>query len=64
MVTAKRIPPLATVALAMACLQGCGGYDKVSPTTYQFAKSLYAITNQRAAIRLDEFKAKAARVTD
>ncbi|MCP4194310.1 MAG: hypothetical protein GY768_27180 [Planctomycetaceae bacterium] len=31
---------------------GCGGYDEVSPTAYEYAKSLYSVTNRKAQDRL------------
>ena len=31
---------------------GCGGYDEVGPTAYEYAKSLYSITNRKAQDRL------------
>ncbi len=33
---------------------GCGGYGAVSPTTYEYAKALYSVTNRQASDRLDE----------
>ncbi|MEM9353015.1 MAG: hypothetical protein AAGA92_08375 [Planctomycetota bacterium] len=32
---------------------GCGGYGKVSPETYEYAKALYSITNRQSSERLD-----------
>ena len=31
---------------------GCGGYGEVSPTAYEYAKALYAITNRKAQDQL------------
>ena len=31
---------------------GCGGYDEVSPTAYEYAKALYSVTNRKAQDRL------------
>lgn len=43
---------------------GCSGYDDVSPTTYEFAKALYSITNRKAEDRLPSFKAKLQEAVD
>ena len=32
----------------MICLQGCGGYAKISPVAYDYAKALYSITNRKS----------------
>ena len=43
-------------AAAVVALVGCGGYGKVSPLTYDYAKSLYNISNRRLDDRLGPIK--------
>lgn len=44
-----------TVALVLTIIavKGCSGYGTVSPTTYQYAKALYAVCNRKDADGLD-----------
>lgn len=40
------------VVLASLPAAGCGGPGEVSPTAYEYSKSLYAITNRKAEMLL------------
>ncbi|MEM9660024.1 MAG: hypothetical protein AAF961_16795, partial [Planctomycetota bacterium] len=33
---------------------GCGGYGEVSPAAYEYAKTLYSITNRETTAKLDD----------
>ncbi|MEM7311772.1 MAG: hypothetical protein AAF497_01345 [Planctomycetota bacterium] len=48
----RRYRRLLCVSL-LAGVIGCGGYGKVSPKAYEFAKSLYSVSNQRSTERLE-----------
>ena len=43
---------VSVVLFVLAFTGGCG-YGEVSPTTYEYAKSLYSISNRKLADRLD-----------
>lgn len=45
------------IALATATV-GCGGYERVSDTAYDFALALYATCNSQAADKLPAFEEK------
>lgn len=51
------------IVVALATL-GCGGYGKVSPAAYEYAKALYSISNRRATDRLDGVERKLAAARD
>lgn len=64
MTIAKRSFVFGGCLLLVVSLCGCTGYDNVSPTTYEFAKALYSITNRKAEDRLASFKAKLQEAAD
>ncbi len=41
------------ILLGSVLFLGCGGYGKVSPETYEFAKALYSATNRQSTESLD-----------
>lgn len=45
--------PLVSTLLLIA-LTGCGDYQGISPTAYQYAKALYNVTNRKRSEKLDE----------
>lgn len=47
----------AILVLVTSHFLGCGGYPKVSDKTYDIAKALYVICNQRSADRLPKVTA-------
>ena len=55
-------PNAARVALLLSApllaATGCGGYGEVSPTTYQYAKALYSVTNRQQTAQLDTVSAQ------
>lgn len=42
-----------TIGALLLLTVGCGGYGEVSPTAYEYAKALYAISNRQASANLD-----------
>ena len=46
--------------IGVTLIAGCG-YGEVSPTTYEYAKSLYNITNRKLGDRLDGIRPQIAR---
>lgn len=54
MITKKHSVRSVMVAMLVSALSVAGcGYGQVSPTAYEFAKALYAISNRQAGDRLD-----------
>lgn len=41
------------LGLTLLLFCGCSGYGEVSPTAYEYAKALYAISNRQANQKLD-----------
>lgn len=48
------------ISCSLLALPGCGGYGKVSPLAYEYAKALYSICNRRNPEKLVVVRQKVA----